>query len=374
MIKSVYNEDQLLDYIESVIRYQVMPNPEATDFRVELYSDGLLFIPRFPVTYEINDSFGDRLFNALNISLTPFFTVIRPMTMQIRALRTSELSSARGIWLPMRKGQSQRLHETIADLTSRYYQNGRIPIMDQISWDFDRSPHAIITGVSGSGKSYFMRILLELCSEAGQVIAIDPKVSDLARLARRNQNADVVIPNFTEGGITNGFLQTVIGRLRSLEGELYQRQQTLYDHGSKVSTSYRELQLAPIFVFIDEVAALLTGAEKKLRDSFQGLLTRIAVLGREAGVYLVLAMQSARAEYINTMVRDSLSLRVQLGRINSENTRFLFPELNEMPMIPLGGKGVGIISIAGDDTMAGIEPVATPTLVEDRYSTKEVQL
>lgn len=35
-----------------------------------------------------------------------------------------------------------------------------------------------------------------------------------------------------------------------------------------------------------------------------------------------------------------------------------------MPMIPLGGKGTGIISINGDDMMAGIEPVATPTIVE----------
>lgn len=33
-----------------------------------------------------------------------------------------------------------------------------------------------------------------------------------------------------------------------------------------------------------------------------------------------------------------------------------------MPMVPLGGKGTGIISIAGDERFPGIEPVATPTL------------
>lgn len=86
------------------------------------------------------------------------------------------------------------------------------------------------------------------------------------------------------------------------------------------------------------------------------------VLGREAGIYLVLSLQSAKAEYINTMVRDSLSMRIQLGRINKENTRFLFPELTEIPMVPLGSKGTGIISIAGDEKFPGIEPVATPTL------------
>ena len=145
---------------------------------------------------------------------------------------------------------------------------------------------------------------------------------------------------------------------------MYSRQQALYENSRLISTNYKELGLSPIFIFIDEIAALLTGAQKKVREDFQQLLTRLVVLGRESGVYLVLSMQSARAEYINTLVRDSLSLRVQLGRINSENTRFLFPELSEMPMIPLGGKGTGIISINGDDMMAGIEPVATPTIVE----------
>ena len=33
-------------------------------------------------------------------------------------------------------------------------------------------------------------------------------------------------------------------------------------------------------------------------------------------------------------------------------------------MVPLGGKGSGIISIAGDERYAGIEPVLTPTIID----------
>ena len=76
-----------------------------------------------------------------------------------------------------------------------------------------------------------------------------------------------------------------------------------------------------------------------------------------------MSMQSARAEYIPTIVKDSISLRVQLGRLNSENTRFLFPELtDDMPIVPIGGSGTGIVSIAGDSRYAGIQPIATPTI------------
>lgn len=108
----------------------------------------------------------------------------------------------------------------------------------------------------------------------------------------------------------------------------------------------------------------MTGASKQVKIDFQDTLTRLTILGREAGVYLVLSMQSARAEYIPTIVRDSISLRVQLGRINSENARFLFPELSEIPIVPMGGKGSGIVSIAGDTSFSGVEPVLTPTIFD----------
>ena len=102
-----------------------------------------------------------------------------------------------------------------------------------------------------------------------------------------------------------------------------------------------------------------------MRDDFQKTLTKLILLGRESGVYTIMSMQSARAEYIPTIVKDSISLRVQLGRLNSENTRFLFPELADLPIVPLGGNGTGIVSIAGDSRYAGIQPISTPTILGD---------
>jgi len=66
-------------------------------------------------------------------------------------------------------------------------RTGKVPIMDIISWNYVKSPHAIITGVSGSGKSYFLKYLYGVCSMVGDVIAIDPKCSDLARLAKKRE-------------------------------------------------------------------------------------------------------------------------------------------------------------------------------------------
>lgn len=241
--------------------------------------------------------------------------------------------------------------------------------MNLITWDYVKSPHAIITGVSGSGKIYFLKFLFMVASTLGDTVAIDPKGSDLARLAKKRGAQDIIIPPFINGedgknGIGGKFLQDVVNALKKVESIMYERQSKLYQTTNRVSTDYRELGIKPIFVFIDELSALITGASKQVKQDFQDTLTRLVVLGREAVIYLGLSMQSSRAEYLPTIVRDSISLRGQLGRINSENTRFLFPELSEMPMVPIGGKGSGILSIAGDPRYAGIEPVLTPTILD----------
>lgn len=360
---------ETVTYIKSVIMYTLFSDAnQNAEYEVEEVEGGFIFIPIYPITYVIDEAFYNRLFTILNLALTPMYTLIRPLTMQVITLRNRSPSQSRGLFIPARKGKPQRLKGTISELAGRYRQTGGISIMDILSWDFVRSPHAIITGVSGSGKSYFLKYLFTVCSLIGDTVAIDPKGSDLARLAKNQGTKGIIIPSFVDqggsGGIGGKFLQEVVSTLKKVEAQMYLRQGKLYQATNKVSTDYREIGLKPIFIFIDELAALMTGATKQVKQDFQDTLTRLIVLGREAGVYLVLSMQSARAEYLPTIVRDSISLRVQLGRINSENTRFLFPELSEMPMVPIGGKGSGILSIAGDPRYAGIEPVLTPTILD----------
>ena len=364
------NENDVTRYIKRVIAYTLFADGDQNnEYEVVQVKLGFLFIPIYPVTYMIDESFYNRLFTILNLALTPMYTLIRPLTMQVVTLNDRPMSQARALFIPAKKGKPQRMKGTLCELMQAGRSKSEVPIMDLISWNYIRSPHAIITGVSGSGKSYFLKYLFSVCSSIGDVTAIDPKGSDLARLAKRQGTSNIVTPPFIQAGkggqgIGGKFLQDVIETLRQIESTMYQRQSQLYVSTNRVSSDYRELRLKPMFIFIDEVAALLVGANKKVKQDFQDLLTRLTILGREAGIYLVLSMQSARAEYLPTIVRDSISLRVQLGRINSENTRFLFPELNEMPMVPIGGKGSGILSIAGDPRYAGIEPVLTPTILD----------
>lgn len=353
-------------YAKNCLKYTLFGDNATTDYDFKKVKGGFLFVPVYPTTYIIDESFYNRLFTILNLALTPMYTLIRPLTMQVIEIPNAGAGRSRGLFIPAREGKPRRLSGTSAELTKSARETGKIPLMDLMSWDYVKSPHAVITGVSGSGKSYFLKYLFSACSRLGDVYAIDPKCSDLARLAKQKNVENVIVPSFGDGvnSISGSYLQSVVDELERLETQMYERQAKLFDSTNRISTDYREIELKPIFIFIDEVAALMTGSDKAVKTAFQNILTRLVVLGREAGVYLILSMQSARAEYIPTVVRDSISLRVQLGRINSENSRFLFPELSEMPFVPLGGKGSGILSIAGDPDYAGIEPLLTPTILD----------
>ena len=361
--------NRIIPYAKSVLTYTLFSETDQNnEYDLIWNGNGFVFIPIYPITYVIDEAFYNKLFTILNLALTPQYTLIRPLTMQVITLGDRQPNQARGLLIPARVGKPQRLQGTITNLAKQTDDTTSIPIMDILGWNYIKSPHAVITGVSGSGKSYFLKYLFSICSRIGDVVAIDPKGSDLARLTKR-KGKKIIMPEFLDNNKGNNsiggkFLQDVITSLKEVEETMYQRQSELYQTTLRISTDYRELNVKPIFIFIDELAALLTGASKKVKEDFQNLLVRLTVLGRESGVYLILSMQSARAEYVPTIVRDSISLRVQLGRINSENTKFLFPELSEMPMVPLGGKGSGIISIAGDERYAGIEPVLTPTIID----------
>lgn len=364
-----FNQSQsfnICDYILSLVRYTLFSDEkQSNECEILQTEGGFLFVPVYPVSYVIDETFYNRLFDILNLGLTPMYTCVRPLTMQVVTLADRPPNASRALFIPAHKGKPKRLKGTVQQLGQSAMQTGKVPIMDIIAWNYVKSPHAIITGVSGSGKSYFLKYLYGVCAMVGDVIAIDPKCSDLARLAKKSGNNNVVIPKFdAKGGIGGEYLESVLDVMRKVEHEMYQRQNALFSKTQRVSTDYREISARPIFLFIDELAALMTSADKAKKTSFQDLLTCLVVLGREAGIYLVLSMQSARAEYVPTIVRDSISLRVQLGRINSENSRFLFPELSEMPFVPIGGNGSGILSIAGDPDYAGIEPVLTPTILD----------
>lgn len=366
----------------AALQYTAFDNPDQNnEFELKVTSNAIYFIPIMPTTYVIDESFYYKIYNILNISLISTLTMIRPLSMQIRILPDNEPSKQSALYYPMHPGRSKRLVGSIDDFVKIYHQTNTIPLMDRIGWNPLKSVNCIIEGPSGSGKSYAMQYLLSIISrvyakdngaEEPNIVVIDPKVSNLARFGKNNPGIKVIIPDFDSGshqGIIGRYLTSVVNELKRLETEMYRRQSLLYKQ-SKIAANFSDIGLPPNFLFIDEAAALLCGANRQIKQDYLDTLTRISILGRESGLTLILGMQQARSDYLSTMVRDSISVRIHIGRLNSENARFLFPELSNVPMIPFSGVGSGIISMTANGNSenainAGIEPISMPTIIDN---------
>ncbi len=78
------------------------------------------------------------------------------------------------------------LYDTIANRISIedvQAQNGRLRLMKNVWWEYDKLPHMLIAGGTGGGKTYFILTLIEALLRTNAVLFIlDPKNADLADL------------------------------------------------------------------------------------------------------------------------------------------------------------------------------------------------
>lgn len=190
-----------------------------------------------------------------------------------------------------------------------------ITIAPGLSWNIDEAPHGLASGVTGGGKSRFLLYLLLELYKRGQVRIVDPKRSDLFQVTKH------ILPE-RHVAVTPG----QIGRLlRETHDEMLSRYEQM-DAFGKAGVTYRDLGLQPLTIIFDEFSAHVADIEddKKLLKEVKKYLRRIILLGRQAGCFIVIAMQKPSAEVLSTDIRDQLSMRVTLGQMDITGYTMVF--------------------------------------------------
>lgn len=117
-----------------------------------------------------------------------------------------------------------------------------------------------------------------------------------------------------------------VGRLlRETHDELMARYERM-DAFGQPGVTYRDLGLQPLTVIFDEYAAYIADIEddKKLLKEAKKYIRRIILLGRQAGCFIIIAMQKPSAEVLSTDIRDQLSMRATLGQMDSTGYTMVF--------------------------------------------------
>lgn len=319
-------------------------------FDCKIMEEGFLFLPRLPASYIIDDDLYQKIFLIANASLYPRFTLLKQNTAYFMALETDDIHVQRGLFFPWRVGISERL--VISDLEefSDNQKGYQIPIMKNLTLDYNKVTSIAIAGNSGSGKSYALTYFLSLLKNISELIIVDPKFDTPSRWAR-GHGIPVLHPQKNRS--KSDFVSEINENLSTCLNLIQQRQEILYDNPDH--------KFEHLTIVIDEVLALSEGVNKTIKDSFFSLLSQVSLLGRATSIHLLLVSQRFDYNTIPICVREQLNVLIQVGNINKKTTQFLFPDLDpEGIVIPIG-KGTGLIQIIDNEHPYQVLPLLCPT-------------
>ena len=190
-----------------------------------------------------------------------------------------------------------------------------IPLMKGVNWDISKEPHALITGVTGSGKSMFINYLFKCFKQKdAHIYTIDPKFADLYVISQKHLAPSQYATEKDD----------VIALLEHLNEVLDYRQKLLSSKYHDLGMDAYKAKMTPIVVFYDELAAFVMNlTSKEEKKKYDGLIKNLILKGRSAGINVVLSMQKPLATTISTDIRDQLSFRLVLGKNTTKDTRRL---------------------------------------------------
>ena len=175
--------------------------------------------------------------------------------------------------------------------------------------------HTLIAGVSGSGKSYTEKILVERIRETGgKLILLDPKRVELRQYRGEAMRYAADIDDCMDAlQAADDLMHT---RFRAME----RNDETLYNGD-------------PVYIVCDETAALMH--DKRNRREALRLLYDISFLGRAARVSLVLCTQRSTADVIPRDITVNLENIVCLRQRKPIDSRELIgiPDAANLPKV-----------------------------------------
>jgi len=182
------------------------------------------------------------------------------------------------------------------------------------------SPHLLVAGTSGAGKSEWMRtalagLLLANTPSTLQLVLIDPKRSAFNELEGS--------PYLYEGwDILHPVDRPIAEVLDILIEEMSSRNLLFKVNGADDLTSYRAKTgkaLPRIALFCDEYFDLI--ADKKTRRDVEMRVARLGAKGRSSGLHLVIATQFPRADVVTSVLKANLPGRVCLRMTDASQSR-----------------------------------------------------
>lgn len=250
--------------------------------------------------------------------------------------------SAVGIEVPNKERAIVSFKELIETETAAYKKMA-IPVVlgkditgEAQLLDLAKTPHLLIAGSTGSGKSVcvnsmILSILYKRSPNEVKLILIDPKVVELKLY---NDIPHLLTPVITEPKKAFQALQYCLcemeRRYALLDG-IGVRDITSYNHRI-VERNIATEKLPYIVVVIDEFADLMATTGKEL----ESVVARLAAMSRAVGIHLVLATQRPSIDVITGLIKANIPTRIAFMVASKMDSRIIIDQVGAEKLLGRG--------------------------------------
>lgn len=201
-------------------------------------------------------------------------------------------------------------------------KGSKLQLMTDVTWDYIEEPHLLIGGGTGGGKTVVLMTIIYALAKIGFVDICDPKNSDLAGLKK--------IPVFHGRVYTRK--EDIIQCFKENVAFMEKRYELISNSPKfQAGKNFTHYGMTPKFILVDEWAALMAKIDRdySLQSELMEYLSQLVLEGRQAGVFIIFAMQRPDGEFIKTALRDNFMKRLSVGHLESTGYDMMFGDANK---------------------------------------------
>ena len=283
-----------------------------------------------------------------------------------------------GIEVPNEKPQIVSMHSVIASKRFQEEQKMRLPVAigrtitnEVFTFDLAKTPHLLVAGATGQGKSVGLNAILTSLlykkhpSEL-KFVLVDPKMVEFSIYKPLLKHYMAAMPDQDDNDIIITDCQKVINTLNSLVIEMENRYQLLMQAKCRNLEDYNEKfinrHLNPekghrympyLVIVIDEYGDFIMQAGKEVERPIQ----RIAQKARAVGMHMILATQRPDVKIVTGTIKANIPTRIAFRTQSVVDSRTVLDSKGADQLI---GKGDMLYSASGAITRIQCAFVDTP--------------